>query len=184
MGHTLKIICTPRNGEISGPDVEHVSKCTVEAGPGPCLFEHRHQFTQTYLENRQFRILSYNLLADLYSDSDYSRTVLFPYCPAYALSIDYRKQLFIKEIVGYKSDIICLQEVDAKLFAYDLKRILTRMNYDGTFKEKGTTSEGLATFFNVKRFRYNVLFFILPPYLLTSFHQLSQITQGIWHKYW
>lgn len=44
--------------------------------------------------------MSYNILADTYADSDYSRGVLFPYCPPYALHIDYRKQLIIKEIIG------------------------------------------------------------------------------------
>jgi len=52
--------------------------------------------------------MSYNLLADLYADSDFSRTHLHPQCPPYALAVDYRKQLFIKEILGYHSDLICL----------------------------------------------------------------------------
>jgi len=48
----------------------------------------------------RFRVVSYNILADLYADSEVSRTQLFPYCPPYALSIDYRKQLFLKELLG------------------------------------------------------------------------------------
>jgi mRNA deadenylase 3'-5' endonuclease subunit Ccr4 len=48
----------------------------------------------------RFRIVSYNILADLYADSDVSRTELFPYCPPYALNIDYRKQLILKELLG------------------------------------------------------------------------------------
>ncbi len=44
--------------------------------------------------------MSYNILADIYADSDYSRTQLFPYCPPYALDISYRKHLLIKEIQG------------------------------------------------------------------------------------
>lgn len=44
--------------------------------------------------------MSYNLLADAYAASDYSRETLFNYCPVYALDIDYRKALFIKEILG------------------------------------------------------------------------------------
>lgn len=47
-----------------------------------------------------FRVCSYNILADLYADSDFTRTVLHPYCPPYALQIDYRKQLFLKELLG------------------------------------------------------------------------------------
>lgn len=48
----------------------------------------------------RFRVVTYNILADLYCDSDFTREVLHPYCPPYALAIDYRKQLFIKEIIG------------------------------------------------------------------------------------
>lgn len=50
-------------------------------------------------QNR-FRLLSYNILADIYADSDYTRTVLHPYCPPYALEIDYRIQLILKELDG------------------------------------------------------------------------------------
>lgn len=45
-------------------------------------------------------MVSYNILADLYADSEVSRTQLYPYCPPYALSIDYRKQLILKELLG------------------------------------------------------------------------------------
>ncbi len=52
--------------------------------------------------------MSYNLLADLYADSDFSRTSLHPQCPPYALAIDYRKQLMLKEVLGFHADIVCL----------------------------------------------------------------------------
>ena len=53
--------------------------------------------------------MSYNILADLYADSEVSRTQLFPYCPPYALSIDYRKQLILKELLGefVKQSVLC-----------------------------------------------------------------------------
>lgn len=132
--------------------MECISECLVEAGPGVCLFESRHLYTQLRLPNGQFRVVTYNLLADLYADSDYSRKTLFPYCPPYALAIDYRKQLFMKEILGYNGDIICLQEVDSKVFDLDLMPFLEMSNYVGTFKAKGQTAEGLATFFHSSKF--------------------------------
>ena len=33
------------------------------------------------------RVMSYNILADLYADSDFSREQLFPQCPPFALGI-------------------------------------------------------------------------------------------------
>lgn len=152
VGFNLKVVCTPRNGSKTGPSAECESTCSVEAGPGVCLFEPRHLYTETRLPNHQFRVVTFNILADLYADSDYSRSTLFPYCPPYALAIDYRKQLFMKEILGYNSDIICLQEVDSKIFDLDLVPFLRMSNYVGTFKPKGQTAEGLATFFNSKKF--------------------------------
>jgi len=47
-----------------------------------------------------FRVVTYNILADIYADSDYSRDFLFLHCPADILSMDYRKQLLLKELSG------------------------------------------------------------------------------------
>ena len=56
----------------------------------------------------RFRVVSYNLLADIYSDSDYARDVLFSYCPPYALDMDYRRQVLLKEITGMIDMILSL----------------------------------------------------------------------------
>lgn len=152
IGHLLKVVCIPKNEERDGPLVETISKCEVQADPGRCPFDWRHEFTCQRLQGTKFRIVHYNLLADLYADSDYSREVLFPYCPPYALNIDYRKQLFIKEILGYHGDIMCLCEVDDKIFRLDLSPVFSNRGYDGVFQMKGTTGEGLATFYNSNRF--------------------------------
>jgi 2',5'-phosphodiesterase len=152
VGHRLKVQCVPKNAAQVGPALEAISKNAVEAGPGVCPFEMRHSFTRDKCSGREFRVVSYNILADLYCDSDYTRKELFPYCPPYALNIDYRKQLFMKEIVGYNGDVVALQEVDSKIFDLDLQPMLNVLNYEGFFKVKGTTAEGLATFWNTERF--------------------------------
>lgn len=153
VGHHLKFSCVPKNELKAGPLAEVISGTQVQAGPGQCPFEVRHLFTQNKLINQyQFRVVTYNILADLYADSDYSRTELFGYCPNYALHIDYRKQLFIKEILGYNADIVCLQEVDGKVYDLDLLPVFRVKNFDGHYKAKGKTAEGLATFFDCNRF--------------------------------
>ncbi|XP_060536168.1 2',5'-phosphodiesterase 12 [Cylas formicarius] len=150
----LKLSCTPVKNNFEGPAVEIVSNCKVEASPGHCPFERRHRFTKTRLQNKQFRVVTYNILADLYCDSDFSREVLFPYCPADALNIDYRKQLILKELIGYNADCICLQEVDRKVYKYDLHPILSHLGYKSNFHLKGDeVAEGLAFFYNEKRFK-------------------------------
>ncbi|XP_071149413.1 2',5'-phosphodiesterase 12-like [Mytilus edulis] len=154
LGNKLKLTCMPKLGHRSGEEFNSLSKCDVEAGPGVCPFENRHLYTQNTLEDDGIRVVSYNILADIYADSDFSRNELFPYCPPYALAIDYRKQLFIKEITGYNSDLICLQEVDRKVFINDLLPAFESLGYSGVLQEKGgTTPEGEATFYRNAKFR-------------------------------
>lgn len=152
IGHRLKLVCLPRNSERDGPVAEAISKCEVQADPGRCPFDWRHEFTSNRLQGSKFRVVHYNLLADYYADSDYTRAELFPYCPPYALNIDYRKQLFIKELIGYNGDIMCLCEVDQKVFDLDLMPVFGDRGYDGVIQLKGSTAEGLATIFNQDRF--------------------------------
>lgn len=154
VGYRLKVKAIPKStcGTKIGPPVEGISKTNIGAGPGVCPFETRHLFTQERLSGKDFRVVSYNILADYYCDSDHTRETLFPYCPPYALQIDYRKQLCIKEIVGYNADIICLQEVDFKVFDLDLIPFLEEKQMVGIHNKKGTTPEGLATFWRTDRF--------------------------------
>ncbi|XP_063242237.1 2',5'-phosphodiesterase 12 isoform X3 [Bacillus rossius redtenbacheri] len=154
IGHKLKVICTPKKSDEQGPPYEVVSSGSVEAGPGLCPFESRHLFTQEYLTAESFRVVSYNILADLYADSEVAHTQLYPYCLPYALDIDYRKQLILKELLGYHSDIICLQEVDSRVFDHDLVPVMGSVGYDGVFHRKGgTVNEGLAVLFRTSRFK-------------------------------
>uniref|UniRef100_A0A2M4CRH8 2',5'-phosphodiesterase 12 n=1 Tax=Anopheles darlingi TaxID=43151 RepID=A0A2M4CRH8_ANODA len=154
IGYHLKFCCTPRGAERVGLTTEIVAVRPVQAGPGQCPFEVRHLFTPTKLPPHQFRVVSYNLLADYYTDSDYSRTVLFGYCLPYALEMDYRKQLLIKELLGYRGDILCLQEVDSKIFDCDLLPILEQKHFAGCHQPKRNTAEGLATFYDTGKFDF------------------------------
>ncbi|PSN55444.1 hypothetical protein C0J52_05705 [Blattella germanica] len=61
IGFYLKLICTPRNGDIIGPPTEIVSNNPVEAGPGTCPFELRHAFTRERL-NGQRCVANHNIL--------------------------------------------------------------------------------------------------------------------------
>lgn len=134
--------------------LEAFPRCIVDVGPGFDAFETKHAFTPTRLAatGSQFRVVSYNLLADFYADSDFSRTELFPYCPPYALAIDYRKLLFVREIRGYNADIVCMQEVDEKIFDVDLTLLLGQDGLQGMYQKKGDTLEGLATFYHSEKF--------------------------------
>ncbi|XP_075211300.1 2',5'-phosphodiesterase 12 [Lycorma delicatula] len=153
LGCHLKLECTPSDGVSYGPAFLATSTNAVEAGPGFCPFENRHAFTNKRLKGNEFRILSYNILADVYAETDEALNSLFSYCPRYALTLDYRKQLFIKEIIGYNADVLCLQEVDEKVFNHYLDPTLSQLDYIGCYSQKGgTVREGVACFFLNERF--------------------------------
>lgn len=154
IGYKLKLKVVPKSsdGLRVGPAVEAIGKNCVEAGPGNCPFESRHLFTMDRLTGSSIRVASYNLLADYYADSEDGRTKLFNYCPEYAIKIDYRKQLLLKEILGYNADIFCMQEVDFKVFDGDMIPFLGQQDLSGVHNKKGTTPEGVATFFRTDRF--------------------------------
>lgn len=154
IGYKLKVKATPKSadGSKEGPAVEAIGKNDVQAGPGTCPFECRHLFTMDRLSGSAMRVASYNLLADYYADTEDGRTKLFNYCPEYAIKIDYRKQLLLKEILGYNADIFCMQEVDFKVFDGDMIPFLGEQSMSGVHNKKGTTPEGLATFFRTDRF--------------------------------
>lgn len=153
IGYRLKLVCTPREGSRSGPAKELVSAGAVEAGPGVCTFDNRHAYTVKEAEWPAVRVVSYNILADVYAQTDLSKTVLYPYCAPYALQLDYRQNLIKKELLGYNADIMCLQEVDKGVFVDSLTPALDAFGLDGVFKIKEKQHEGLATFYRRSKFR-------------------------------
>lgn len=156
VGHTIKVVCWPSDGYRVGPTYTCIAPGGVEMSLPRYPFEDRQKFTKDYLNSsNQFRVLSYNILADLYADSDYSREILFKHCPTHALEIEYRRQILLKEISGYNADIICLQEVDKKEFIRTYEPFFRlKSRYHGVFTTKGgDVAEGVATFYRDQKFK-------------------------------
>lgn len=94
--------------------------------------------------------MTYNILSEKYCRDD-----LYGYCPIEYLAVDYRKQLLIKEIMGYHADIICLQEVDASVLKHFYSKSFKKDNYIYMFNTKGNKStEGLLLAYRLKKFTY------------------------------
>ncbi|KAL9332201.1 hypothetical protein ACSQ67_001811 [Phaseolus vulgaris] len=104
-----------------------------------------------------FTVLSYNILSDSYASSD-----LYNYCPSWALSWLYRRQNLLREIVVYRADIICLQEVQSDHYEEFFSPELDKHGYYGLYKRKTNevysgnmnTIDGCATFFRRDRFSH------------------------------
>nr|XP_037283961.1 2',5'-phosphodiesterase 12-like [Rhipicephalus microplus] len=156
IGRHVLLILTPCTGP--GMPVEVVSTTIVEAGPGSCPFEVRQYFTPFFTAPGRFRCISYNLLADVYADTKFTRSELFPYCAAHALDLSYRKQLLVKELLGYKGDLVCLQEVDRRVFQQDLEPILGDHGFGGYYTKKcSRMAEGVACFYRLSKFRFRCI---------------------------
>ncbi|TNN44701.1 2',5'-phosphodiesterase 12 [Liparis tanakae] len=148
IGLRLKLRCTPRDGGGRVGEVkELVSAGAVEAGPGACSFDNRHPYTVREAAWPVVRVATYNILADVYAQTELSKTVLYPYCAPYALQLDYRQSLIKKELAGYNADILCLQEVDTGVFTDSLTPALDAFGLEGVFRIKEKQHEGPATFY-------------------------------------
>ncbi|XP_062977361.1 2',5'-phosphodiesterase 12 [Elgaria multicarinata webbii] len=153
IGLRLKLVCTPGNSQRRyGLAREVESSGPVEAGPGACTFDARHLYTKKVTGPGLIRTVTYNILADIYAQTELSRTVLYPYCAPYSLELDYRQNLLKKELAGYSADIICLQEVDKSVFTDSLGPALDAFGLEGVFKLKEKQHEGLATFYRRDKF--------------------------------
>ncbi|XP_038693125.1 carbon catabolite repressor protein 4 homolog 1-like [Tripterygium wilfordii] len=104
-----------------------------------------------------FTVLSYNILSDAYAISE-----AYSYCPSWAFSWPYRRQNLLREIVGYRADIICLQEVQSDHFDEFFSPELEKHGYQALYKRKTNevytgnphTIDGCATFFRGERFTH------------------------------
>ena len=102
-----------------------------------------------------FTVLSYNLLADLYASVEH-----FSYCPPWALAWPYRKVNLLRELLAYKADVLCLQEVQSNHFTEFLAPEMAKAGYTAIYKKKTTEMytrnayaiDGCATFFRRDKF--------------------------------
>ncbi|XP_067936205.1 2',5'-phosphodiesterase 12-like isoform X2 [Watersipora subatra] len=117
IGHRLTLTIIPKRGDRQGFSVTVVSDSEVKTGPDllPILSRQNLPVKDTSVNN--CRVVSYNLLAHTYTDTEFSRKELFSHCPVGYLEYDYRKSLIAKELLGYNADVICLQEVDNSQFS-------------------------------------------------------------------
>lgn len=155
IGCVLKLSCKAANSEKEAHSWFNVvtSSC-VSAGPGFTPFEARQLYTNKPTDDPStFRVVSYNILADCYLEDEVTCDMWFGYCPKYALAIDYRQQLLLKEILGYNGDIICLQECGCRLFKNYLNPVMKSKGYTGLAMYKGgVMPEGEAIFFRDSKF--------------------------------
>eukprot|EP00181_Compsopogon_caeruleus_P003058 CAMPEP_0184680406 /NCGR_PEP_ID=MMETSP0312-20130426/3276_1 /TAXON_ID=31354 /ORGANISM="Compsopogon coeruleus, Strain SAG 36.94" /LENGTH=567 /DNA_ID=CAMNT_0027130479 /DNA_START=52 /DNA_END=1755 /DNA_ORIENTATION=+ len=108
----------------------------------------------THRRNGCFRILTYNVLAEIYASSQE-----YDYTPDWALAWTYRQNNLLREIERYNADVLCLQEIQEDHFQSHLFPALARLGFEGIFKSKTREAmgrkgkiDGCATFFRTDKF--------------------------------
>ncbi|XP_021804791.1 carbon catabolite repressor protein 4 homolog 1 isoform X2 [Prunus avium] len=169
IGHVLKFECVVVDAESKVP-VGHVNTIlTSRVIPAPSPSPRRlvpvngvdvmgHMDSDGRISSSgTFTVLSYNILSDVYATSE-----SYSYCPSWALSWPYRKQNLLREIVGYRADIVCLQEVQSDHFEEFFAPELDKHGYQALYKRKtnevftggAQAIDGCATFFRRDRFSH------------------------------
>ncbi|CAJ0600464.1 unnamed protein product [Cylicocyclus nassatus] len=131
-----------------------VSKHAIETIDEPLLCEGIVEWCRKEKPPYCLRILSYNLLADLYLDlSGPQESLFFPYCPKAYQMYEYRYPLLLKELLSYDMDLCFLQEVDHRMQMRYLSALFGSINVEMCFakKEKEVT-EGSVIAFRRERF--------------------------------
>ncbi|RLN55189.1 hypothetical protein BBP00_00008614 [Phytophthora kernoviae] len=85
-----------------------------------------------------FRVLTYNILAEIYATRQQ-----YPYCPVWALSWSFRRELLKREMQSYNADIICLQEVQGDHYKNFFAPMMEEWGYEGWYLKKSRESMGL-----------------------------------------
>jgi len=101
------------------------------------------------------RVMSYNLLAEVYATRQ-----LYPYCPIWAISWGYRRQIILRELDHHSADVLCLQEMQQDHYDDYMAPQLKARGYEGLFKAKTRESmgrkgkiDGCAIFYKTSKFR-------------------------------
>uniref|UniRef100_A0A368UII1 poly(A)-specific ribonuclease n=1 Tax=Glycine max TaxID=3847 RepID=A0A368UII1_SOYBN len=164
VGHVLKFECVVVDAETKLPVGHANTILTSRVIPAPSPIPRRiisvDGMAHLDVDGRMtssgtFTVLSYNVLSEAYASND-----LYNYCPSWALSWPYRRQNLLREIVGYRPDIICLQEVQSDHYDEFFSPELDKHGYYGLYKRKevysGNTNtiDGCATFFRRDRFSH------------------------------
>ncbi|KAI1731807.1 endonuclease/Exonuclease/phosphatase family domain-containing protein [Ditylenchus destructor] len=107
------------------------------------------------LVGNRYRLVSYNLLADLYLDLKLEQSKLFfPYCPKEYQPASYRYPVVLKELKGYNADLMFLQEVDFRLYKRFLAKFLSECGFTSEFQSKANeVNEGLVIAYDNSKFR-------------------------------
>lgn len=106
-----------------------------------------------------FTVMSYNTLCHHYATAK-----MYKHTPSWALNWDYRRNLLQQEVLQYTSDIVCMQEVETRVYHDFWTPLLAERGYKGVFHQKTRAKtmsdtesqkvDGCATFYKTDKFSF------------------------------
>ena len=106
VGHLLKVTVTAHSGVSA-------SRMSTMVLPFPELPPPRQVIyaqAQHHVTNDRVRVVTYNVLAAIYATQTMFRIVRCGHC------WNFRKDMILRELMGYDADVLCMQEVQADHF--------------------------------------------------------------------
>ena len=158
VGKSLSVLIVPTRPGHDGRGCEEAYrfKNLVEPLPWmPIVSPVRDGWTQkrSASERDDLRVLTYNILADLYTSRDVDQHLMYAHCDLSHLMRWRRMPMLIYEILAYNADVICLQEVDTSIYDTLLRPVLESKGYQGFYSNKASTQqEGCAMFWSTSCF--------------------------------
>ena len=158
VGKSVSVLIVPTRPGHDGRGCEEAYrfKNAVEQLPWmPIVSPIRDGWTQhrSASERDDLRVLTYNILADLYTSRDVDQHLMYAHCDLSHLMRWRRMPMLIYEVLSYEADVICLQEVDATIYDTLLRPVLENKGYQGFYSNKASTQqEGCAMFWSTACF--------------------------------
>lgn len=128
----------------------------VEERPNNAILPLRQEWTaqRDRSDDSVLRVMTFNVLANekAFMDTREDRNGLYPYCDDNIIKRSRRTPLILHEILAYDADVICLQEVDLTSFENLFQPVLRLHAYQGYYRNKMGTREGVAMFWSLGTF--------------------------------
>ncbi|KAL7548068.1 hypothetical protein ACHAWF_011353 [Thalassiosira exigua] len=159
VGKRVSILVTPirpgHNG--SGCEEAYIFRNVVEPLPSMPIVELREEWRRSRsvrsYQHNNLRVVTYNILADLYAGREVESYLMYGHCDAQDLRRQRRMPMIVAEILSYEADIICLQEVDAAVHDALLRPVLEANGYQGFYSNKvSSQQEGCSMFWSTSTF--------------------------------
>jgi mRNA deadenylase 3'-5' endonuclease subunit Ccr4 len=157
VGKSISVLVVPvrQHHDGQGSEEAYFFLNKVEPLPFmPLVAPLRESWNGERRSGNHLRVMTYNILADLYAARELDQHVMYNHCPIQFLCRKRRMPMLIFEILFFRPDVVCLQEVDASIFEYLLRPTFESQGYQGYYSNKSSAQlEGCAMFWSLRMFQ-------------------------------